>query len=118
MGVSVPDKKYDLSQLETMSNGDLGFVKNIATVFISDAKEQLKLLKEALAKEDYEQLYQVAHKIKPSLILFGIGTVTKEIQEAEKLAQQKVNINILNELLSHVIREVKEVVEQLEFEFK
>jgi HPt (histidine-containing phosphotransfer) domain-containing protein len=103
---------YNFEQLEKLSGGNKKFITEIVTVFFTEVPKQLEEIKSALKKNDLINVSRLAHKLKPSIDLLNINSISKEIRTIEKLAKEN-NSNFSNELekvntvLSEVISEIK-----------
>ena len=70
---------YDLSKVEEIAQGDTNFVKVIVSTFLEEMPNDTAALEQAYKDTDYEQVYQLAHKIKPTVELFGLGVLDEVI---------------------------------------
>lgn len=82
------DKLYDLDKLRKMLGGDEAYLRKMTGIFIEQTEIALVQIKEAYANKDLEALYQVTHKIKPSLSSMGIDTLYDTIREVEQQAKE------------------------------
>jgi HPt (histidine-containing phosphotransfer) domain-containing protein len=109
-------KKYtDLSYLYSISKGNTGFVQKMLRTFIEQANADVKKLKSALDMEDWDTIFLIAHKIKPSLQFVGLSLLHADILSLEVLAKQKGNaqkaaevISVISNVISIAIEEIKE----------
>lgn len=62
----------DLSYLKEFSGGDISFVKEMITLFVTDAPNQIVLLKEYLNKREWLKLSKLAHRMKPNFQMLGM----------------------------------------------
>jgi PAS domain S-box-containing protein len=81
---AVPSSQPDLSYLMELSNGDLPFVESIIDAFLSETPATLKSLKLLVHQKNWDQVYKIAHKLKPNFAMLGMTrlqemTVTLEI---------------------------------------
>lgn len=63
---------YKLHNVKELAAGDEEFIDAMAAAFLEEVPEAIALIKEGLAKKNYEQVYQNAHKIKPTIQLFDL----------------------------------------------
>lgn len=80
---TAPEYEYiDLSYIETLSNGDLAFEKEIVEIFIDQILEDLHLLNTNFNEGNFNQLKQSAHYMLPSISILGLENKLKTELEA------------------------------------
>lgn len=107
---------YDLSKVKEIAQGDTNFVKVIVSTFLEEMPKYTAALEQAYEDTDYEQVYQLAHKIKPTVELFGLGVLDEVvfIQDWGKLKKSEVCIK---KQMVVVLDRIKVVVEELKRKF-
>jgi hypothetical protein len=80
---------YNLAKVFALADGDTDFVLKIARIFVEDVPKDLKELEKAIKQKRYEEAFLFAHKIKPSLELFGMLITHEDIILIESWAQLK-----------------------------
>lgn len=105
---------YDLRKLEEMSRGNQEFVDHMIRLFIGRTPGELKSLQERMEQEDFEGIYAIAHKIKPSIDHLCITALYQPIRELEKLARYKTDPDEIRKLIATVCTILNQVVEELE----
>ena len=80
---------YKLHRVREMADGDEEFVAALAAAFLEEVPEDAERLKVAVAEQDYQEAYQAAHKMKPTIDLFELGVLDKliEVQDWGKFEQ-------------------------------
>jgi|LGOV01.1.fsa_nt_gb HPt (histidine-containing phosphotransfer) domain-containing protein len=106
-------KTYNLSQLESLADGDNEFILEIVSTFLEHAPIQVQDIKNAFDISDYNTLGQMAHKIKPSIDLMGIESLTSDIRLIEKYGKNEENLNKLPDLINKLIMVSEEVFEEM-----
>ena len=66
-----------------------------------------------MENEDYEQLARVAHKIKPSINMMDIASITGDVQKIEVLATTGEDLHKLPSIVNKVVETCEEAVSQL-----
>lgn len=69
------EQHYKLYRVRELADNDEDFVMALAAAFLEEVPADAELLKEAVAREDYLQTYQSAHKLKPTVDLFELGVL-------------------------------------------
>ena len=85
---------YKLFRVRELSDNDEEFIKTLAEAFLEEVPVDAERLKNAVAVKDYQEAYQAAHKMKPTVDLFELGVLDKliEVQDWGKFTQTDVDI--------------------------
>jgi len=67
---------YDLTYLESAGQEDSEFIKKLVSMFIEIMPVNLDELNEVVKTKDFKQIRKTAHKIKSSIDLLGIHSLT------------------------------------------
>jgi PAS domain S-box-containing protein len=90
----------NLTFLKEMAGGNEAFMEEILSMFINTTPESLGKMAEALAKEDWDQLQGIAHRLKSSMFLIGIKELEMNMTTIEQSAQNPKDRNLIAPLLS------------------
>jgi HPt (histidine-containing phosphotransfer) domain-containing protein len=108
-------KLYNLNQLLSISRNDLSYCKKMIGIFIEQSSISISQINEAYEAKNLDAVYNVAHRIKPSIDLMGIEMLRDTIRFIEKNAKDlndsedlKKQIEILFTVLNKVIFQLKE----------
>lgn len=63
---------YNLAQINEISDSDPEFIKTMVDTFVQEMPLDLEHLALAVVEENRENVHRYAHKMKPSLELFGL----------------------------------------------
>lgn len=96
------EKYYDISQLETISRGNVDFIKKMLTLFIEQAPALLAELKNNYDSRELLSMGEVAHKIKPIVDNMGILSIKAAIREVEKIGKSNAISHLLPDLIIQV----------------
>lgn len=111
------DKKYtDLAYLHTISKGNTSFEQKMLSTFVSQARTDVQKLKDALAVRDWDTIYLLAHKMKPSLQFVGLNLLLGDILSLESLAKQKNDFNRAAETISVISNVINIAIEEIKEE--
>lgn len=105
-------KHYKLDRVRELADGDEDFVAALAATFLEEVPEDAERLKVAVPNKDYKETYQAAHKMKPTIDLFGLSVFDQliEVQDWGKFEQTDKDITApLTELLTAVENTVNEI---------
>ena len=88
-------KHYKLDRVREMADNDEDFVAAIAAAFIEEGPEDAERLRTSVPDNDYKEVYQAAHKMKPTIDLFELGVLDAliEVQDWGKFEQSDKNVD-------------------------
>jgi len=108
---------YSLDKLNEMAEGDQDFIVSVVSVFLEEVPTDLKAMEEALIANDHENVYQLAHKIKPNVDLLGMEQTRAVTLEMETLAKDPTNMPLLKDLFPTLKTDIQQVVSELQKDF-
>lgn len=109
---------YSLDKINEMAEGDEDFINSVITVFLEEVPEDLQSLENALNAKDYEQVYKMAHKIKPNVDLLGMEQTRAIALEIENLGKQEANMAEIEKRFPMLKTDINQVVSELKKDFK
>ncbi|NER12256.1 Hpt domain-containing protein [Leptobacterium flavescens] len=108
---------YDLDKLTELSGGDEEFIVSVIGVFLEETPQDLANLKEAIANQKFEEIYQHAHKIKPNVDLLGMEEVRVKVLEIETQGKNDKDMGVINGLFPFVEENINKAIAQLKDNF-
>lgn len=108
---------YNLDKINEMADGDEEFVQSVISVFLEEVPNDLAALEKALEKENYEQVYQLAHKIKPNVDLLGMEQTRAAALEIETLGKNAANMAEIQKVFPILQKDIAQVVGELKKDF-
>lgn len=107
---------YKLERVREMADGDEDFVAALAAAFLEEVPEDAERLRTAVPAKDYKEVYQAAHKMKPTIDLFELGVLDTliEVQDWGKFEQTDKNVD---EQLIVVLTAVDNAVYEIKSDF-
>ena len=95
------EQHYKLYRVRELADNDEDFVAALAEAFLEEVPEDAERLKKAVAETDYQEAYQAAHKMKPTVDLFELGVLDKliELQDWGKFTQTDVDVTAQLEIV-------------------
>ena len=108
---------YNLDKIKEMAEGDDDFVMSVISVFLEEVPLDLRELEEAVGASHYEQVYKLAHKIKPNVDLLGMEQTRAIALELETLGKNEGNMGLIRERFPLLKRDVEQVVSELRKDF-
>ncbi len=105
---------YDLTYLESAGQEDREFIKKLVSMFIEIMPVNLDELNEVVKTKDFKQIRKTAHKIKSSIDLLGIHSLTDTIRAIEFIAEDdntlEKHVETLNSMMIEVYAQLKELL--------
>ncbi len=108
---------YNLDKINEMAEGDQDFVTSVVSVFLDEVPADLEGLENAIADRDYENVYKLAHKIKPNVDLLGMEQTRATALEIETLGKNSGNISEVEEKFPMLKKDVLQVISELKKDF-
>lgn len=109
---------YSLDKINEMAEGDSEFVLSVISVFLEEVPEDLSGLEQAVAASNYDQVYKLAHKIKPNVDLLGMEQTRAIALEIETLGKSEGNMATIRERFPLLKRDVEQVISELRKDFE
>ena len=107
------EQHYKLFRVRELADNDEDFVKTLAETFLEEVSVDAERLKKAVAEKDYQEAYQAAHKMKPTVDLFELGVLDNliEVQDWGKFAKTDMDVtdqfNIVITAVDKALVEIK-----------
>lgn len=108
---------YNLDKINEMADGDEDFISSVISVFLEEVPQDLEGLENALEQQNYEQVYQLAHKIKPNVDLLGMEQTRATALQLETLGKNAANMSEIKEIFPLLKKDVQQVVSELKKDF-
>jgi len=108
-------KIYDLSKIRELSDDDPDFIKAMVDTFVEEIPLDLDQLAIAVVQDNRSQVHEYAHKIKPTVDMFGLSCLYDVlILEAWGKSVDQMDIN---DHFMRVQEELQQAVDQLQADF-
>jgi len=79
---------FDLSKLVSTSRGDEQFITMMLQMFVQEIPKAVEELEKAAELKDFIALGSIAHRIRPSVLSYGIITLEKSLEKLERLNEE------------------------------
>jgi HPt (histidine-containing phosphotransfer) domain-containing protein len=110
----------DLTYLKEISGGDNSFIKEMLELYINTTATEAELFSDLLAKQDYEGIGHLAHKMKAPIQMLGANELFILIRSLEQYGKDGSNIDQMPGLINRIkeqvllsIAEIKSILETL-----
>ncbi|MGJ5642263.1 Hpt domain-containing protein [Formosa sp. S-31] len=110
------ERHYKLYRVRELADNDEDFVKALAMTFIEEVPEDLNLLIDAVKTKDYNNSYQIAHKLKPTVDLFELGVLDDVIEIQDWGKFEKTDLDITTSF-EKVVTAIEKAVSEIKSDF-
>ncbi len=109
---------YHLDKIKEMAEGDEDFILSVIAVFLEEVPADLHDLEAALGAAHYEQIYKLAHKIKPNVDLLGMERARATALEIETQGKNEGNLSHIREIFPTLKSDVEQAIAELRNDFE
>lgn len=108
---------YSLDKINEMAEGDEDFINSVISVFLEEVPQDLEDLESAIEKGDYENVYKLAHKIKPNVDLLGMEQSRAVALDIETLGKNPDNKEEIEKMFPLLQKDIHQVISELKKDF-
>ncbi len=101
------NEKLDTAYLESFYGEDLDYASEMFEIFLENIPEDVIALIDVTKEKNYEDIYRLAHKIKPTFSMVGLTKVNEELETLESFGSKKEDFDV-KEWLS-ILNRIKDV---------
>lgn len=102
-----------LDYLETMTDGDPDMMQTMLDMLIMEIPEEIEKMNVALAAQDWEELFQLSHKMKTTLSFIGNEEIIEANKTVEHNARHRENLDTVPSLVATIDNLGAKVVNEL-----
>lgn len=102
------------TKYEELSDGDNEFLLALLQQTLIEFQQFTQKYPELVELKDEQNLSRLVHKIKPTLILLELDSLSKEIQENRDMLKSSQDINALTTILGKIKIDLGLILKQLE----
>ena len=111
--------KTDFSYLSEFSGGDENFIMEMIETFLKESPGVLEEIKEAFRLRELEKLYNLTHRLRPTLMMMGMNTQENMAETIEKMAKSgDFKEDRMDQLIKQLYVDVCEVIPELKSKLK
>lgn len=108
---------YNLDMVRKLAKGDQMFTKKMIQMFVTMIPDSINRMQQHVAVQDWSQVGQVAHSIKPAVDTLMIGSVREHLIQIETSAKTAVDLNQVPQLVAIITETLGDVIADLKQEF-
>lgn len=107
---------YNLTALTNMCGGDPQFMRDLIQLFVDTTPPCITQINEFRKEENWKEIGDILHRIKPTIELFGMERIIVEIKSAEQMARNGEDLDKLKPLLDYILPELEIAIEAVKSE--
>jgi HPt (histidine-containing phosphotransfer) domain-containing protein len=109
---------YGLNKIKEMAEGDLDFINSVIGVFLEEVPEDLKSLEAAVNSGDFNQIYQLSHKLKPNVDLLEMESSRALALEIETMGKNQEDLEGIRDRFVQLKQNIELAVLELRKDFQ
>lgn len=111
------EKNYNLDYLNSISNGDQDFIKDMLETFISNVPDELAKIRQLVADGNWQKVGEDAHKFASSLLFLGLDKLKSIATQIEEYGLENKNLDQIPELLAMLETGCHQLIIELKRDF-
>jgi PAS domain S-box-containing protein len=104
---------YSIQEIEAL-DADAEFIKEMIGVFVEQVTEDLRDLDTAVQAADWNNVYKIAHKLKPSVTSFQMQTAIPLVMQIELMAKRNENVQNIPTLVQQLQQLLTNIVQHMQ----
>jgi len=100
--VETSSTKINLTYLKQVAGDNQEFIIQMIEMFLQKTPEALEEMETKFREQNWEDVRNIAHRIKPTYTYVGLGDIHKMLAKIEKCCQAKENLESISELIHEV----------------
>ena len=108
-----PKAVVDLSYLKDISDNDEEFIKDMILSFMENSPLMIDQIKKAAKVENWGEVGNIAHKIKPSIVFMGINSIKDVVETIESSGLKAKNVDRIPALIARLEATCQQACEEL-----
>ena len=113
MSLYTYQKPLDLSYLYEISDHDRDFIKDMIDTIVRTTPACIDEINAAMREERWNEIGRLVHKVKPSLLLLNIDSLSALIRTLEDNAKKAINTDQIPEQVGHLTTFTGELIAEL-----
>jgi signal transduction histidine kinase/HPt (histidine-containing phosphotransfer) domain-containing protein len=110
--------KINLTYLKQVAGDNQEFIIQMIEMFLQKTPEGLEEMQKKFKEQSWEDVRNIAHRLKPTYTYVGLGEIHKALAQIEKCCQAKENLDTVPQLIEAVEAQSAVAFAQLENELK
>ena len=108
----------DLSYLHELSRGNKEFVTEVIEIFLQETPGEMLQGKVKLDERNFEDLYKIIHKLKPSYALMGMHLASEAVLEIQYQCKNTKDLEKITDSFQRIQNALNKAIPQLKLQLK
>ncbi len=108
----------DLSYLHELSRGNGEFVNEVIDVFLKETPSEMIIGKVYLEEKNFDELYKIIHKLKPSYALMGMHLASEAVLEIQYECKNSKDQKKITDAFMRIQTALNKAIPQLKLQLK
>lgn len=104
------EPQVNISELKRLSGGDDKFLNEMILLFIKSMETGIEGIEEGIKNKKQDDIFEKTHKMAAPLKHIGASRLYDNIKHLEKMAQQKVSLQLISSDFKVLKKEIEEVI--------
>ena len=113
MSTTISFQHINLEYLDTMTGGDADTMQQMLDMLIEEIPMEITKMQESVASEDWEEVFQISHKLKTTLAFIGNEEMISINKTIEHCSRHTVDLEEVVSMVEQVSVLSKPVVAEL-----
>ncbi|MFV8347469.1 PAS domain S-box protein [Flavobacterium sp. ZB4P13] len=112
--IAITNKLYNLNSVYNLSKGDVKFIDSMMLIFVEQTAVMLEKIKQKITNDNFMEVGQLIHEIKPSIEIFGIISIIDDVKALEKMVRETQDKEQMLALFESINIVLKKAVAQIQ----
>jgi PAS domain S-box-containing protein len=108
---------FSLDKIKEVASGNEEFIVKMISIFVQNTPDLVQRMHISLQTGDFDQVYSMAHQLKPSIDLLEINEITQLIRHIEESSRNRMELDTLSDKIDTVDSVLTYVVGKLKADF-
>jgi HPt (histidine-containing phosphotransfer) domain-containing protein len=113
----MPDIKYSLDYLNSISGGDTDFVKEMIQTFLSNVPEELLKIQHLIEKKEWKMVGSEAHRFASNLVFLELNTLRDITVKIEEMGTNQKHTDQISDLFNQLKAGCDQIIQKLKNDF-
>ena len=118
INISVDDKLLNLKFLQEETFNDIEIIETILNSFLEDFEDYINTCEKEIELQNWDKVYALTHKIKPSISMLSINKLIPLIAEIDYKSKNQINVAQISELFQKCKSLFNQIESEINYEIK
>lgn len=110
-------KLYTIKKILVYVGNDKTQLKEMIDLFLQTIPKEFEKLEQAIVDENWDQAYEISHRIKPSMEILQFKNATAKFIELHAKLHQKIDLESVPQLFNEVLENINKGISQIKEDY-